>query len=124
MKLLHAGMNLDIALKLTAHLCEMMMMINLIIFDDLMVQWSWIAAVEVQMLKVPLKVFSRNFLELFLEFEETILFFAIDADEDDDNYHNFNSSNCDGNNDKQSSLRIVMVIVCINSIISTCLIVK
>ena len=82
MKLLHAGMNLDIALKLTAHLCEMMMMINLIIFDDLMVQWSWIAAVEVQMLKVPLKVFSRNFLELFLEFEETILFFAIDADED------------------------------------------
>ena len=66
MKLLHAGMNLDIALKLTAHLCEMMMMINLIIFDDLMVQWSWIAAVEVQMLKVPLKVFFPEFFGTFL----------------------------------------------------------
>ena len=66
MKLLHAGMNLDIALKLTAHLCEMMMMINLIIFDDLMVQWSWIAAVEVQMLKVPLKVFFPELFGTFL----------------------------------------------------------
>ena len=66
--------------------------------------------------------FFQNFWELFLEFEETILCFAIDADEDDDNHHNFNSFNCDGDNDRQSSLRIVMVIV--NFIISTCLIVK
>ena len=47
----------------------------------ILMQGCWIAAVEVQMLKVPLKVF---FPGIFTDFEETILFFATDADDFDD----------------------------------------